>query len=277
MASAFGFNSINTSRTSSRAMYALTQFMISSLYVSGSTFLSRAIQWLEHTMRNVRGMRIISLLNEGAQAGAQALGAFIAFGAFASLGELGVFSVFGTFDLLAALGLLALFSALGEFGAGGACGVFRAFGLLDAFDVFGALGMFGSIGAFSACGLLGVLSAFGRFGLCPPRSACLVRLARTSCSARSGFCPCFGRSPCSVCGVGVHVRVGVAVGGGVGVGVAVDFYVGVAIFFASRVNIGMRVDMFVCFGRLRLWFVGARGRVRTRSPHIHFYIKNKNE
>ena len=229
MASAFGFNSINTGRTSSRAMYALTQFMISSLYISDNKFLSRAMQWLEHTMRNVRGMRLISLLNEGAQAGAQALGAFIAFSAFASRGALDVFSVFGTFDLLAALGLLALFSALGEFGAGGARGVLGAFGLLDAFNVFGTIGIFRSIDAFSACGLLGVLSAFGRFDLCPPRSACLVRLARTSCSARSDFCPYFGRSPCSVCGVGAHVRVGVAVGGGVGVGVADDFFIGVAI------------------------------------------------
>ena len=87
----------------------------------------------------------------------------------------------------------------------------------------------------------------------------------------------FGRSPFSVCGVGVHVRVGVAVGCGVGVGVAFDFYVCVAICFASRIHIGMRVDTFVCVGRLRLRFVGARGRVRTRFPHIHFYVKCKNE
>ena len=240
--------------------------MILGLYASGSNFLSRAIERLGHTLRNVHVMKIISLLNKGAQAGTQVLGALIAFGAFASLGELGVFSVLESFGLFAALGLLALFSVLGEFGSGGACGVLRAFGLLDAFGAFGVFGMFGSIDAFSACGLLGVLSAFGRFGLRPPRSACLVRLTRTSCSARSVFGAYFGRSPCSVCGVGVHVCVGGAVGG-VGVGVAVDFDLCVAIWFANTVNVGIRVDTFVCVGRLRLRFVGARSRAYAISAY----------
>ena len=186
----------------------------------------------------------------------QTLGAFICFGAPTSLGELGTCSVFATFDLFAALGLLGLFSAVCEFGVRGAFGAFRAFALLDAFSVFGVLGLFGSIGAFSARGLLGVLGAFGRFRLCAPRSACLARLARIWCSARSARCTYFGRSPCSVCCVGVDARVGIAVGAGGGIGKSVDFYLNVAVFFASAVNIGMRVSIFVCFGRLCLWFVG---------------------
>ena len=156
----------------------------------------------------------------------QALGAFIAFGAFASMGEL-------TFDLFAALGLLDLFSASGEVEVCSAFSAFRAIALLNAFDVFGVFGVFGSIGALSARGLLAVFSAFGRFGVCSPRSAYVVRWARTSCSARSALCSCF-RVRRSVCDVDVDARVGVVVGACVGVGVAVGFYVGGAVFLAAE-------------------------------------------
>ena len=138
----------------------------------------------------------------------------------------------------------------------GAFGGFRAFTLLDTVSVLGLFGLFGSIGAFSARGLLGVLGAFGRFRLYSPRSACLARLARIWCSARSARCTYFGRSPCSVCCVGVGARVSVAFGPGGGVGKAVDFYADVTVFSASVVNSGMCVSSFVCFGRLCLCFIG---------------------
>ena len=227
-------------------------------------------------MRNVHVMKLISLLNEGAPAGTQALGALIAFGAFASLGKLGVFIVLATFGLFAALGLLALFSVLGEFGSGGACGVLRAFGLLDAFDAFGVFGMFGSIDAFSACGLLGVLSAFGRFGLCPPCSACLVRLARTSCSARSALCSCF-RVRRSVCDVDIDARVGVVVGACVGVGVAVGFYVGGAVFLAAELIWACAlIFLFALVACASGSLNRAVARVRDARMFI-FYITSKQE
>ena len=62
------------------------------------------------------------------------------------------------------------------------------------------------------------------------------------CSARYAY---FGRSPRSLCDVGVDTRVSVVVGAGVGVGVAVGFHVGSAVFFASNVDIGMRADILV--------------------------------
>ena len=69
--------------------------------------------------------------------------------------------------------------------------------------------------------------------------------------------------PCSVCAVWVGVRVGVAVGAGAPVDVAVGGHVDVTAFFASRVDIGTCVNVFICFGRLELLRYGLRRRVRA--------------
>ena len=139
----------------------------------------------------------------------------------------------------------------------------RAFGLLDAFGAFGVFGMFGSIDAFGAIGLHGVPHAFGRFAAYSVRSTCLVRLVRLARLARSVRWVYFGRSLYSVCPVCVDACGGVAVNSAVDVDVAVGIHVGAAAIFASCVNIGVRVDVFVCFGRLRLCFFGSRSRERA--------------
>ena len=70
---------------------------------------------------------------------------------------------------------------------------------------------------------------------------------------------------------------GVAVNSAVDVDVAVGIHVGAAAIFASCVNIGMRVDGFVCFGRLRLYFFGSRGRERENSRMFTLFIKKKQK
>ena len=174
-----------------------------------------------------------------------------------------MFSVLGTLGLFVAVGLLRLFRTFGEFGVRGPFGVFHAFGLLSAVDVFRPFGVFGSIGALGAIGLLGVPNAFGRFAVYSARSVCLIRLVRLARLARSVRWVYFGRSPYSVCPVCVDACGGVAVNSAVDVDVAVGIHVGAAAIFASCVNIGVRVDVFVCFGRLRLCFFGSRGRERA--------------
>ena len=99
----------------------------------------------------------------------------------------------------------------------------------------------------------------------------LVRLAL----ARSARWAYFERSLYSVCAVCVDARVGDADGAEVRVDVAVGIHVGVAAFFISRVNIGMRVDVFVCFGRLRLLLVGSRRRVLAWFKHMVFITNEK--
>ena len=218
-------------------------------------------------------MNIIPLLSGGAQPGATSVRRARCFQRVASRGELDVFSVLGTLGLFAAVGLLGLFRTLGEFGLRGPFGVFHAFGLLNAVGVFRSCGVFGSIGVFGAIGLLGVPNAFGRFAVYSARSACLVRLVRLARLARSVRWVYFGRSPYSVCPVCVDACVGVAVDAAVDVDVAVGIHVGAAAIFASCVNIGMRVDGFVCFGRLRLYvFWIARSRAREFA-HAHVFHK----
>ena len=188
-----------------------------------------------------------------------------------------MFSVLGTLGLFVAVGLLRLFRTFGEFGVRGPFGVFHAFGLLSAVDVFRPFGVFGSIGAFGAIGLHGVPHAFGRFAAYSARSTCLVRLVRLARLARSVRWAYFGRSLYSVCPVCVDACGGVAVNSAVDVDVAVGIHVGAAAIFASYVNIGMRVDGFVCFGRLRLYFFWiARSRAREFA-HVHAFHKKKQK
>ena len=186
-----------------------------------------------------------------------------------------MFSVLGTLGLFVAVGLLRLFRTFGEFGVRGPFGVFHAFGLLSAVDVFRPFGVFGSIDAFGAIGLHGVPHAFGRFAAYSARSTCLVRLVRLARLARSVRWVYFGRSLYSVCPVCVDACGGVAVNSAVDVDVAVGIHVGAAAIFASCVNIGMRVDGFVCFGRLRLYFFGSRGRERENSRMFTLFIKKQ--
>ena len=54
-----------------------------------------------------------------------------------------------------------------------------------------------------------------------------------------------------------------AVGAGAFVDVAVGGHVDVTAFFASRVDIGTCVNVFLCFGRLELLRYGLRRRVRA--------------
>ena len=97
--------------------------------------------------------------------------------------------------------------------------------------VFAALSVFGAIGSLRA-------GAFDQLGV-------------------------FLLLPCSVCAVWVGVHVGVAVGSGAPVDVAVGGHVDVTAFFASRVDIGTCVNVFLCFGRLELLRYGLRRRVRA--------------
>lgn len=131
-----------------------------------------------------------------------------------------------------------------------------------AVDVFRPFGVFGLICAFDAINLLSVLNAFELFVVYSVGSACLVRLVRFAL-VRSTSWVYFCCYPCSVCAVWVGVRVGVAVGAVAPVDVAVGGHVDVTAFFASRVDIGTCVNVFLCFGRLELLRYGLRRRVRA--------------
>ena len=220
-------------------------------------------------------MHVIPLLSGSAQRGATSVRRARCFQRVASRGELGVFSVLGTFGLFTAVGLLGLFRALGEFGVRGPFCVFHAFGLLSAVDVYRPFGVFGSIGAFGAIGLLGVLNAFSNFAAYSARSACLVplvRLARLASSARWVY---FERSLYSVCPVCVDAGVAVAVDADVGVDVAVGIHDCAAAILTSCVNIGVRVDVCVCFGRLRLCFLDCAVAGERSSRMFTFFKKPK--
>ena len=182
----------------------------------------------------------------------------------ASQGELSVSSVLGTFGLFAVrrvwLALLAPCFARVRY----ARRVRRVpcIRFARAVDVFRPFGVFGLIGAFDAINLLGVLNAFEMFVVCSVRPACLVRLVRFALVRSTSwvyFCCC--RAQSALFGlVFASALLSVLV---LPLTLPLVVMLTSRRFFASRVDIGTCVNVFLCFGRLELLRYGLHRRVRA--------------